>query len=281
MNDNIFQDSGYKPEAEQLEGESTEVSTDIDELFGVPSEDSEATEGALPTEAQAFEGSATEKQPDYSGMTHEELARMFQSKFDKAQAELQKIKPKAEKADSLETFVNELYENQEVRRAFLAQLEPDLVKPKDPYAALEEQLKKEFGEDFYPDDDEAKKPLTPSWRYYKRLDDLYDKAKSQQNVQLPKTLEQIRTEREAFKEQQRKADSEMKNKVLATMKWSDNDYKSFAGWVYKLSALDLAKIYNYAQTRKSGAKAPNLAAQSGSRAHTPNEIASELKRFFG
>jgi len=258
----------------------TDVSQDIDALFGSEASDT-VNEGDTPPETQSFGELDSEGQPDYTGMNHEQLAKMFQSRYDKAQAELDKVKPKVERADNLESFVNELYENQEVRRAFLAQVEPDLVKPKDPYVALEEQLKKEFGEDFLPDDDEAKKPFTESWRYYKKLDDLYSKINTQGNAALPKTLEELRAERKTTLTNQKKADDEMKAKVLTTMKWQENDYKSFAGWVYKLSALDLAKIYNFAQQRKGVGRAPSVANQSGSKAYTPSEIASELNKFFG
>lgn len=279
MSDNILDPQVSGAPTEQTIGE-TELSRDIDALFGQPTSDS-LNEGGTPPENKDFGELDEQGQPDYTGMNHEDLAKLFQSRYDKAQAELTKVKPKVERAESLESFINELYENQEVRRAFLAQVEPDLVKPKDPYVALEEQLKKEFGEDFLPDDNEAKKPFTESWRYYKKLDDLYSKINTNQNTQLPKTLEVVRAERKATLAAQKTADDEMKQKVLSTMKWQENDYKSFAGWVYKLSALDLAKIYNFAQQRRTVGHAPSVANQSGSKAHTPSEIASELNKFFG
>ena len=271
-----------KPEGVPAEeAQMSELSKDIDALFGAPASDSGEeggpTEGGddpftVPTDGEG--------QPDYTGMSHEELAKMFQSKYDVAQAELNKATPKVARADSLESFVNDLYEKPEVRRAFLAQVEPDLIKPKDPYVVLEAQLKKEFGEEFIPDDVEAKRPFTESWRYYKRLDDLYTKEQKA-STQLPQTLEEMRTERTTKLSEQKTADAEMKQKVLTSMKWSDNDYKSFGNWVFKLSAMDLAKIYNFAQQRRRSPAAPNLASQSGGRPSTPNEIASELTKFFG
>ena len=271
-----------EPKGEQVdEAQKSAISKDIDALFGTPASDSGEEGGptesgddpfAVPTDGDG--------QPDYTGMSHEELAKMFQSKYDVAQAELNKATPKVARADSLESFVNDLYEKPEVRRAFLAQVEPDLIKPKDPYVVLEAQLKKEFGEEFIPDDVEAKRPFTESWRYYKRLDDLYTKEQKA-STELPQTLEEMRTERTTKLSEQKTADADMKAKVLTTMKWSDNDYKSFGSWVFKLSAMDLAKIYNFAQQRKRGPVAPNLASQSGSRTSTPNEIASELTKFFG
>lgn len=255
------------------------VSEDIDKIFGSSSNEG-AGSGDDPFGGSSSSG-AGDQQVDYTGMTHEQLARMFQSKYDKAQADLQKVQPKVQKADSLEQFYNELYENPEVRRAFIAELEPDLVKPSDPYTALQVQLKKEFGEDYVPDDEEARRPFTPSWKYYRRLSELENKVK-EQNASVPKTIKQLREEREAALREAQTKDIEMKNEVLRTMKWTDNDYKSFAGWVSKLSAVDLAKIYNYAQSKKASSPgAPNLAALSGGTTQTPNEIEAELKKFFG
>jgi hypothetical protein len=257
----------------------TGVSDDIDKIFGA-SANAGTGSGDNPFGGNPSSG-AGEQQVDYTGMTHEQLARMFQSKYDKAQADLQKVQPKVQKADSLEQFYNELYENQDVRRAFIAELEPDLVQPKDPYLALQGQLKKEFGEDYVPDDEEARRPFTPSWKYYRRLSELENKVKDVSNT-VPKTLKELRAEREQTLREQATKDIEMKNDVLRTMRWSDTDYQSFAGWVSKLSAIDLAKIYNYAQSKRANIQgAPTLAALSGGTPQTPNEIEAELKKFFG
>ena len=256
------------------------VSADIDAIFGSSTSD-DPLEGGQATGDKPLVTDPGTEQPDLTGMTPDELARMFQSKYDKAQAELQTIKPKVERADSLEGFVNSLYENEEVRRAFLAEVEPDLVKPKDPYVALEEQLKKEFGEDYVPDDEDAKKPLTTSWKYYKRLDDLYKVAQTTKEI-LPKTLKELRADRKTKQDELATQNATMKTDILTKMKWQDADYQRFTQWASALSGADLAKIYNFAQGRRASApNAPNLASQSGGTAFMPNEINTELDKFFG
>lgn len=261
------------------QGEPQGISDDIDRIFTEP------TSASLKSGGDVFEeltSSATEGSKSQVGMTYEQQVRMFQSKFDKAQSELQKLQPKVEKADSLEKFYNELYENPEVRRAFIAELEPDLVKPRDPYGALEEQLRKEFGEDYVPDDDESKRPFTQSWKYYRRLSELEQKVRDQSGNAVPKTLKELRAEREQTLQAQRTRDVEMKNEVLTKMKWTDRDYQSFGNWVQKLNAVDLAKIYNFVQSKRANTPAtPFLANQAGGTTQTPNEIEAELKKFFG
>jgi len=266
--------------SQQADTNVSPVSADIDAIFGSQASDDSLEGGQAPGGDPLVADPGTQ-QPDLAGMTPDELARMFQSKYDKAQAELQTIKPKVERADSLEGFVNSLYEDEEVRRAFLAEVEPDLVKPKDPYVALEEQLKKEFGEDYVPDDEDAKKPLTTSWKYYKRLDDLYKVAQDTQEI-LPKTLKELRADRKIKQDELATQNATMKTDILTKMKWQDTDYQRFTQWASALSGADLAKIYNFAQGRRSSApNVPNLASQSGGTAFMPNEINTELDKFFG
>lgn len=263
-----------------MPNEQQGISDDIDRIFSEPAsggtESGDDVLGALTSGTKQEEGSKSQV-----GMTYEQQARMFQSKFDKAQADLSKLQPKVQRADSLEKFYNELYENPEVRRAFIAELEPDLVKPKDPYGALEEQLKQEFGEEYVPDDEEARRPFTPSWKYYRRLSELEQKVRDNKNT-APKTLKELREEREQQMKESQTRDAEMKNEVLTSMKWNDTDYQAFGNWVQKLNAVDLAKIYRYVQSKKANSPAvPFLANQAGGATQTPNEIEAELKKFFG
>ena len=264
----------------QVDPNVSPVSADIDAIFGSNTSD-DSLEGGPATGGDPSLANQGQAQPDLTGMNADELARMFQSKYDKAQAELQTIKPKVDRADSLEGFINSLYEDVEVRRAFLAEVDPALVTPKDPYVALEEQLKTEFGEDYVPDDEDAKKPLTTSWKYYKRLDDLYKVAQNKEET-LPKTLKQLRADRKKQQDELATQNATMKSDILTKMKWQDADYQRFTQWASVLSGADLAKIYNFAQGRRTSARnVPNLAAQSGGTAFMPNEVNTELNKFFG
>lgn len=255
------------------------ISQEIDSLFGTGEGDTNE-EGPKPTGVNPSEGaSADTPTEDYTGLNAEQLARMFQSKYDKTQAELNKAQQKLQANSGLEEFIDSVYNDPEVRHAFLSEIAPDLVKPKDPYSVIEEQLKKEFGEDFVPDDEEAKKPLSPSWKYFRRVDKLMDEVEKQ-SKKVPSSLKELREQRKAQREAAIAAAEEEKKRVLAEMKWRDEDFDQFSGWVKKLSAKDLAKIYRYVRT-KGGVPPSNIVNIPGGTTPKSNANMAELNKYFG
>lgn len=257
---------------------STEpVLNDIDNIFGI-SESNEEQGDSSPFGSPSTSEAPSNKQDDeFTGLSHEDIIKKLQSTKDKYRTQLEIANKKVETLQPLEQFYSSLYEDAEVRRAFIAELEPDLVKPKDPYDVLKEQLDKEFGQDYIPDEEEAKKPFSTSWKYYKKMDELLTKVK--ENKTLPKSLSELKEDRKKQKELLKQQQADEKVKLLAQMKWQDESYNNFADWVSKLSSVDLAKIYTFAM-RKQG-KAPNMVAQPGGTSFTPNKFNAELKGFFG
>lgn len=254
------------------------VPNDIDNIFGVE-EGNEDNSGSFtpPDSDNASEAPSKEQDDEFTGLSHEDVIKKLQSTKDKYRTQLEIANKKVETLQPLEQFYSSLYEDAEVRRAFIAELEPDLVKPKDPYDVLKEQLDKEFGQDYIPDEEEAKKPFSTSWKYYKKMDELLAKVKD--NKTLPKSLSELKEERKKQRETLKQQQAEEKIKLLAQMKWQDDNYNNFADWVSKLSSVDLAKIYTFAM-RKQG-KAPNMVAQPGGTSFTPNKFNAELNKFFG
>ena len=251
---------------------------DIDNIFGVE-EVNEEVDGsfAVPDSHKTSGPPSKEQDDELTGLSHEDVIKKLQSTKDKYRTQLEIANKKVETLQPLEQFYSSLYEDAEVRRAFIAELEPDLVKPRDPYDVLKEQLDKEFGQDYIPDEEEAKKPFSTSWKYYKKMDELLTKVK--ENKALPKSLSELKEERKKQKELLKQQQAEEKVKLLAQMKWQDDNYNNFADWVSKLSSVDLAKIYTFAM-RKQG-KAPNMVAQPGGTSFTPNKFNAELNKFFG
>ena len=285
--DNNIAGQNLSDSGQQTSGEGAQVKADpkeeafrqdIDSIFGGPASDGSQDSGAGLGGAGASQAKPSDKQEDYTGMSEAQLAKMFQSKYDKAQDSLNKVSQKAEHLSSLEDFFHNIYEDESVRRAFIAELEPDLITPKDPYDALEEQLKKEFGDDYVPDDDEAGKPLTKSWRYLKRVDELY-KEQTSNKTNLPKSLKELRTDRKTAQEASKLKVAEDRQQVLSTMKWEPTQYNAFVEWAGKINPLDLAKIYSFAMRKQGGP--PNLATQGGGQPFTPSQIQTELTSFFG
>lgn len=266
--------------------DSDAIMADIDALFG--SDDGTSLSGGRKDGTQPGRAvddlmprkQSTQPTDDTKKMTPEQLAAHFQSIADKAQNKLGQIEPAFEKYKSVADFLNQVYEDPKVRRAFIAQLEPDLIKPTDPYDALQEQLSKEFGAEFVPDEDEANKPLTKSWRYLKRVDELYRDISSKRDELVPKTLEELRKERQA---QQERAMQDFEKERLDTMnelKWSQTDWNNFQAWAPKLKIKHLAKWYDHMQRAKG--KAPSLVNQFGGTAtQSVPEFFQHLDNMFG
>lgn len=281
--------SNQTPNGGGQTGQSNDVDpimADIDGMFG-DLDDSSSPDGqgngSSPFGGDNIAGQSGDQQTSdpTAGMSPAELAAFFQSKFDKLQAEYSRVKPEYEKYKSVAEFINQVYEDPAVKQAFIAELAPDLVKPSDPYESLQEQLAKEFGEDFTPDDDEAAKPLTKSWRYYKRVDELYKDLSSKQNPGVPKTLKQLREEREMQQRVAQQQAEQEKNEVLKELNWTEADWQDFVSWVPQLKAKHLAKWRQQMKKRSKGG-APNLVNQFGG--HTVNNkpgFMSDLDKFFG
>lgn len=273
--DNIVND----PTSGSPEAGSVSAPSEIDMIFG-EGDSNEGNSGSITpgSNGEPASGATSSNEHDeYAGLGPDEIIKKLQSTKDKYRSQLDVTAKKLEQLQPLESFLSSIYEDAEVRRAFIAELEPDLVKPKDPYQTLQEQLGKEFGSDFTPDDDEAKKPFTNSWKYYRRVDELLKDVNNQKSV--PKSLKELKEERARQRETAKQQSEEERTKVLSTMKWQQGQYDSFANWVGKLSGIDLAKIYTYAM-RKQG-KAPNLATMGGGTSYTPNASVAELNKFFG
>lgn len=246
------------------DGSGASGMTDPDDLLGIQSNK---------------DGKQQKPKDTFDGMTAEQRAAHFQSLYNKLENEYKQVKPEYEKYKNVADFVNQVYEDPQVKQAFLAELAPDLVQPKDPYDTLQEQLGKEFGEDFVPDEDEAQKPLSKSWRYLKRVDELYTKL-AQQQPQVPKTLKQLREERENQLKQANEEAEKERMQIMNDMKWSQTDWNNFSSWATKLKGKHLARWYQGLRNRKGSA--PNLVNQiGGTPAKGMPEVFQNLDNFFG
>lgn len=260
------------------------IMADIEAAFG--SQDDSSSMGGTANGISSTSNNANgqsgsqQAQDDTAGMTPAQLAAHFQSKYDKLNAEYSRVKPEYERYKSVADFVNQVYEDPTVKQAFLADVAPDVFKPADPYEALQEQLKKEFGEDFTPDDDEATKPLTKTWRYYKRVDELYKDISSRQNSGVPKTLKELRAERKAQQEAQSRDAEAEKADIMKELNWTESDWQDLVSWVPQLKTKHLAK-WRQGMRRKSGS-APNLVNQFGGHPVTTKPpVFGELDKYFG
>jgi hypothetical protein len=217
-----------------------------------------------------------------TGMSAQQLAAHFQSKYDKLNAEYSRVLPEYEKYKNVADFVNQAYDDPSVKAAFLSELAPDLYKPADPYEGLQEQLKKEFGEEFTPDDDEAARPLSKTWRYYKRVEELYKNISDKQSGQIPMTLKELRAQKKAQAEAARNAAAQEKAEIMKDLNWTESDWQDLEQWVPQLKTKHLAKWRQHLKRSAKSGRAPNLVNQFGGHTVTSKPgVFNELDSFFG
>jgi len=272
----------------QPQNEIDPIMNDIDAMFGgndpgAALGDDTGASGTPAVDGEGLPVTPIQEDPQkaFDGMTAEQRATHFQSLLNKTENELKNIKPQYEKYKDVAEFVNQVYEDPSVKAAFLAEIAPDLVKPSDPYESLQERLGQEFGEDFVPDDDEATKPLSKSWRYFKRVDELYKDLTDKGGTKAPTSLKELREQRAAeAKLQSENADKERVD-IMNDMKWGSTDWQEFSNWATKIEGKHLARWYEGLQKQK-GSKAPNLANQFGGQAPVSiPEHFKELNKHFG
>jgi hypothetical protein len=245
----------------------------LDSIFGEVGGDKKGGSGTPAEFNKDFPG--TGGSPDWT-----KLGPKFQSDYDRTAAELKKVNELVQQQyQPLVEFYNELYDNEEVREAFIGELAPDLVKAKDPHSFIKERLAKEFGEDFDPEstDDKLKARM-----YNVRVDQLLRETLDKQ-TKVPKTLKQIREERKQKAESQQREAVVMKQDIMSKLSWDDNSYNSWLEWAQKIKPMDLAKLKDRLdkQAKKSTTSFPHLGNVQGGAPVSANQFKQELDAFFG
>lgn len=241
---------------------------DIMSAFDIPNEGSQtqasgngSSEGtAVQQQAQQLTpyekfrqaGQAQQEQPD---------EKSFQSKYDKLYSEHTLIQQQMEEYKKASLFLNEIMSDESVKRAFIAEIAPDLIKTTNIHDMVKETLLKEFGEGFEFDPEEAKKGYGEHFWYQERSRELYHELRKG-GTEKTLTLKEIREKQKVQKE----AEAQEKVKLVARLKGEfhtdDETITNFFQWAQKLEPTQLFKMYNYA-LRQQRKPSPSLAAQNG------------------
>jgi hypothetical protein len=205
------------------------------------------------------------------------IARL-QSERDKALSQVKDWETQASSWKTANDFLGELESDADVRRAFMHELDPELVKPKNPYDLIKETLGEEF-KDITPNPDEANVFGSQTWMYNQRANDLLAEAK--QRHAIPESLKGLRTKRKTDAAAANVAALKEKQDIMTSMGWTDDTWGGFATWMQSSKGADFAKIYSYI-LRKGGKQPGNLATQRGLNFNSsPGEHFTELNKFFG
>jgi hypothetical protein len=255
----------------------------IDAIFGTTHDDESFEGSRIPEDgtSQSSPGDEYENQNFLSKKTPQQFIAELQSGKDKAFNEIENLKKQNEELAGAAQFVHQLYEDPETFKAFVAEVDPNLVKPSSPEDYIKTNLEKEFGEDFVPDDSEASTPGSRTWLYNKRANDLYGEA-MKASGQVPQTISELRKNRAKQQEESKAAAEKERSDIMAKFKWTDNDWQSFLQWGGKLSTMDLAQIRAYSLSKAKGNPSiPNLAGAPGGNTLPDNAYVSHLNNMFG
>lgn len=215
----------------------------------------------------------------FAGLPKEEaLARSFQSRYDKSQEEIKALQGSLQQKAKVENFLAEVMDDPQVFEAFVAELRPELIKPKDVSEQIQTALKKEFGEEFEPDDSKVRIPGSKDWLYAKKAEELYTKLTSTgADRVLP--LKELR----ALREQQKAEQDALVQREIATVKqqmhWDDTQLQGFQQWAAQVKPVDLAQIY-LSLTQQAQIRTPFAANHTGSPV-APNYNDQRFERLFG
>lgn len=217
--------------------------------------------------------------PNTTPKDPEGLLRKLQSERDKARADLEKATGEANQYRGVAQFVNSLFDDEEARHAFIAELEPNLVKPKDALTFVKESLKKEFGDEFTPNQEEANIFGSPTWYYNDRAKDLFGEWKDK-SKKLPASLKELKEKRNQVKDEQTKAVLAERNRIKEQRKWDDGKFDRFADWVSKIQGVHMAAIFDSIEARRSSG-IPSLAGLPGGAPMTPSKSKMAIDQLFG
>lgn len=209
----------------------------------------------------------------------EGLLRKLQSERDKARADLEKVTGEANQYKGVAQFVNSLFDDEEARHAFIAELEPNLVKPKDALTFVKEGLKKEFGDEFTPNQDESNVFGSPTWLYNERAKDMFNEWKDK-SKKLPASLKELKEKRNLVKEEQAKAALAERNSIKEMRKWDDGKFDRFANWVTSIKGIHMAAIFDTIEARRSSS-VPSLTGLPGGAPMTSSKSKAAIDELFG
>lgn len=208
----------------------------------------------------------------------EALLRKLQSERDSTKAELEKFQKEITRYKTYEDFLGQLQEDAEVRHAFIAELEPELVKPKDPLTFVQEGLKKEFGNDFSPTAEGAE-PLKVQL-YNERARELYTEWKDKQKA-MPNNLKDLAARRKQARERAALEAQAEKQKIMSDMKWDENTFGEFSKWVTQIKGTHMAQIWNHVKGQAKQTRAPFATNQPGGNSYMPSNLQVQLDTMFG
>mgnify|MGYP005847983011 FL=1 len=240
MDSNTNSDA-YNIDVSKLNLDSNGEVKSNDSASNVPDENIQANTNKAPEQIEI--------DPRYSNLPREEaLIRTLQSRYDKTQAELQKVLKDYELSAKIKDTFEKMVEDENLLRIFVNQVKPGLIPKKDYGEIIKEKLKQEFGEDYKPQltrlEAERDDPGGTDWKYYKKLDQLERELMGSEDSEANSIKEYIENMQKKKLAEQKELELEVE-KIKKEMNASEDEIKGVLNWAEKLKLKDILTLHRF------------------------------------
>lgn len=220
--------------------------------------------------------------PKFSNLDHSiAVLRTLQGAKDKLANELNHYKQQVNELQTVQEFFLNIEKDPDLRKAFIAQYEPDLINTQDIESKIAKELAKEFGEDFEPDPDEARKRGTKSWKYNKKFDEKYEKYSS---VGGSEKIADLKTFSEKKKlqmaEEQKKSEAQVKS-FQQKKNIDDITLKEFVDFNSRLNIEHLWAFFEHYRGVRGSVAPVNMPIGAPVQRQAKNNIDAYVDSIFG
>lgn len=209
---------------------------------------------------------------------NEAIARTVQSMVTPLHQQIKELSEKEKKYSEYIDGLGLIFENREARLAFIRELEPELVSTPDIDEAVKKALEKEFGEDFQPDNDEAKSNhWSKSAKYFRKLDKLYKEFEDKEKNTSFKTYKEIKDEYSKRKTEQSKATEKQINEIKTKYNVGDDVVDLYKKWLKSATIED--HFLNFMRIQDFN-KTPSISSIGGNGV-SPDQRMKKINDLFG
>lgn len=268
-------------------GHTENISQDSFEidLSGLNDEQVGGQQAAGSTEENPDQSIRIEIDPKYKGLPEAEaIARTIQSRYDKLNVDFQNEVKRSQENLAYKEILNDLYTDEEAFNAFLAERKPELVQQKNVDAEIKKRIVEEFGQGFEPrlsrDEAERKDPGGVDFRYYKKLDSLWNEL-SQNGSNYPKfkTLKDFRESQiAAMKAREAEVEAEIQE-AITKFNMQEPEVEWNRKWAANLKFSEIVTITRFLRKFKNAPSMGNI--PGGESVTMSNSRAEFLKSLKG
>ena len=217
--------------------------------------------------------------PKYQGLPEAEaIARTIQSKYDRLNMDFQAEVKRSQENSVYKDIINDLYTKEEALLALLSEVKPELVGNRDVNAEIKKRIVAEFGEGYEPkmsrDEAERKDPGGVDFRYYKKVDILWDElSKSGNSYSKHKSLQEFRKAQiEQMKADELTVEAEIQE-AINKFQMSEAEVEWNRKWASSLKFPEIVQITRFLRKFKNS---PSMANIPGGQSVTMSKARQEL-----